>query len=576
MAAAKGREAKKKAVHQGTASLTGRKIARPGGTAKGGQKGLSQSKVNFVWSGQISARKGCSGMQDRVFVGGGGEDYGVRQELALKYANRHGLIAGATGTGKTVTLQILTEGFSAAGVPVFLADVKGDLSGLAKAGSADHKLHGAFGERAAKIGFDDFSYAAFPVTFWDLYGEQGHPVRTTVAEMGPLLLSRLLELTEAQEGILNIAFRLADEEGLPLLDLKDLQSLLVWVGENRADLSLRYGNVSVASIGAIQRRLLVIENQGAAQLFGEPALDLADLMRTDDQGRGRVNILAADKLMAAPGLYATFLLWLLSELFEDLPEVGDPDKPRLVFFFDEAHLLFDDAPKALVDKVEQVARLIRSKGVGVYFVTQSPADIPEDILGQLGNRIQHALRAFTARDRKNLKLAAETYRGNPRFSTEDAIRDVGVGEAVTSMLEAKGAPGVVERTLIRPPSSQLGPITGAERAAILAASDMAGKYDEVLDRHSAHEILAQRAAEAARAAEQAELQAETVEQPAAREYNSARRYSGTRVGRSTARPVARSRDTFGSALSQAVIKELKGTTGRRIVRGLLGGLFKGR
>lgn len=513
-------------------------------------------------------------MDGKVFLGGGGAAYAEKQGLTLKYANRHGLIAGATGTGKTVTLQILAEGFSEMGVPVFLSDVKGDLSGLGKAGSAQGKLHDAFTKRAETIGFSDFAYRASPVTFWDLFGEQGHPVRTTVAEMGPLLLSRLLELSEAQEGILNIAFRLADEQGLPLLDLKDLQALLVWVGENRAELSLRYGNISTASIGAIQRRLLVIENQGANRLFGEPALELADLMRTDEQGRGVVNILASDRLMAAPGLYATFLLWLLSELFEELPEVGDPDKPRLVFFFDEAHLLFDDAPKALVDKVEQVARLIRSKGVGVYFVTQSPADIPEDILGQLGNRIQHALRAFTAKDRKNLKLAAETYRENPRFSTEDAIREVGVGEAVTSMLQKKGIPGIVERTLIRPPSSQLGPITAEERKALIAASAMAGKYDKTLDRRSAFEILAQRAGRAAQEAETAETRAEDLE-PVVREYNAGRRYTGTRVTRSTSRST-RSRDTFGSAISEAVIKELKGTTGRRIVRGILGGLFKGR
>ncbi|MGR3759411.1 helicase HerA-like domain-containing protein [Roseobacteraceae bacterium NS-SX3] len=514
-------------------------------------------------------------MDDGIFIGGGGADYSEPQRLTLKYANRHGLIAGATGTGKTVTLQILAEGFSNAGVPVVLADVKGDLSGLAKAGSAQAKLHGPFIERAQKIGFSDYSYHACPVTFWDLYGEQGHPVRTTVADMGPLLLARLLELTEAQEGILNIVFRLADEEGLPLLDLKDLQALLVWTGENRARLSLRYGNVSTASIGAIQRRLLVLENQGGARFFGEPALALADLIRCDGAGKGMVNILAADKLMAAPGLYATFLLWLLSELFEELPEVGDPDEPKLVFFFDEAHLLFDDAPKALAGKVEQVARLIRSKGVGIYFITQHPADIPEDILGQLGNRIQHALRAFTAKDRKNLKLAAETYRENPRFSTADAIREVGVGEAVTSMLQKKGVPGVVERTLIRPPSSQLGPITGAERAEFLKSSDMAGKYDTALDRRSAYEILTQRAARAAQDAESAEEAAEADQSPAAREYNAGRRYSGTRVSRSSSR-VQRQRDTFGSAMTEAVIKELKGTTGRRIVRGILGSLFKGR
>ncbi|MFZ7090717.1 helicase HerA-like domain-containing protein [Primorskyibacter sp. 2E233] len=516
-------------------------------------------------------------MTDGIFVGGGGPDYGEKQYLALKYANRHGLIAGATGTGKTVTLQILAEGFSNAGVPVFMADVKGDLSGLAVAGSATGKLHAPFMERNAKIGFDDFAYGAFPVTFWDLFGKQGHPVRTTVSDMGPLLLARLLELSEAQEGILNIAFRLADEQGLPLLDLADLRALLVWVGENRADLSLRYGNISTASVGAIQRRLLILENQGGNELFGEPALELSDLMHTDSDGRGRVNILASDTLMQSPRLYATFLLWLLSELFEDLPEVGDPDKPKLVFFFDEAHLLFDGAPKALVDKVEQVARLIRSKGVGVYFITQSPDDIPEDILGQLGNRVQHALRAFTARDRKALRLAAETYRENPRFDIEEAIREVGVGEAVTSMLQKKGVPGIAERTLVRPPSSQLGPITPAERGGIMGASALSGKYDERLDRISAFEILKKRAEDAAHAAEEAEKQEEEME-AAQRDYNAGRRYSGTRVGRSTSRTVRKSskEKSFGEAMSDMVVKELTGTTGRRIVRGILGGLFKAR
>lgn len=511
-------------------------------------------------------------MNKSVFVGGAGEGYGVRQVLDLGYANRHGLVAGATGTGKTVTLQILAEGFSAAGVPVFLADVKGDLSGLAVAGSETHKLHGAFMERCARMGFDEFAYDAFPVRFWDLFGAQGHPVRTTVTEMGPLMLSRLLDLSEAQEGILNIAFRLSDEEGLALLDLDDLRSMLVWLGENRKDLSLRYGNISVASIGAIQRRLLVLENEGGAAFFGEPALELGDLMQVAPDGRGTVNVLAADQLMARPRLYATFLLWLLSELFEELPEVGDPEKPRLVFFFDEAHLLFDDAPKALVDKVEQVARLIRSKGVGVYFVTQSPDDIPEDVLGQLGNRVQHALRAFTARDKRALRLAAETYRENPDFDIEEAIRTVGVGEAVTSFLEAKGAPGIAQRTLIRPPSSQLGPITDAERSAVLAGSEMAGKYDTPVDRESAHEILRARAEAAAKAAETAEREEEDAE---AREYRAARRYSGTRVSRSTSRPVRRGK-SFGQAMGDMVMKELTGTTGRRIVRGVLGGLFKGR
>ncbi|MGR3501315.1 helicase HerA-like domain-containing protein [Pseudaestuariivita sp.] len=513
-------------------------------------------------------------MADKIFIGGGGEDYADPQEMTLKYANRHGLIAGATGTGKTVTLQILAESFSQNGVPVFLADVKGDLSGLAKSGTPEHKLHDAFMSRAAKIGFTDYNYTAFPVTFWDLFGQKGHPVRTTVAEMGPLLVSRLLELTEAQEGIVNIAFRIADEEGWPLLDLKDLQARLVWIGESRGDLSLRYGNISVASIGAIQRRLLVLENQGAAEFFGEPALALSDIMARDTDGRGRINILAANTLMSSPRLYATFLLWLLSELFEELPEVGDPDKPKLVFFFDEAHLLFDDAPKALVDKVEQVARLIRSKGVGVYFITQNPADIPEDILGQLGNRIQHALRAFTARDRKNLRMAAETYRENPRFSTEDAIREVGVGEAVTSMLQKKGVPGVVERTLIRPPSSQLGPITDAERAALMLASPMSGKYDDPVDRRSAYEVLKDRAAKAAAEAEAQEAREEEME-VAEREFNAGRRYSGTRVPRSSSRS-SRKGQGFGEAVGKMVMKELTGTTGRRLVRGILGGLFKGR
>lgn len=515
-------------------------------------------------------------MQDSVFIGGGGEAYATKQGLKLKYANRHGLIAGATGTGKTVTLQILAEGFSKAGVPVFLSDVKGDLSGLAAAGSEGFKLHQAFTDRAVKIGFDDYTYESFPVTFWDLFGEQGHPVRTTVAEMGPLLLSRLMDLTEAQEGILNIAFRLSDEQGLPLLDLKDLQALLVWVGENRKELSLRYGAVSVASIGAIQRRLLILENQGGTKLFGEPALALSDIMCTDPDGRGRINILAADKLMGSPRLYATFLLWLLSELFEELPEVGDPDKPRLVFFFDEAHLLFDGAPKALVDKVEQVARLIRSKGVGIYFVTQNPADVPEDVLGQLGNRIQHALRAFTGRDKKQLRLAAETYRENPRFDTEQAIREVGVGEAVTSMLAKKGIPGVVERTLIRPPSSQLGPLDETLRNQVIATSPIAGKYETVQDRRSAYEILKQRAEKAASEAEAAEAREEEMSM-AEREFNAARRYSGSRVSRSSSRSMRISKDdSFGTAMGKMVMKELTGTTGRKIVRGILGGLFKGR
>ncbi|MFW8593096.1 helicase HerA-like domain-containing protein [Cribrihabitans neustonicus] len=500
-----------------------------------------------------------------IFIGGGGEGYGEAQELRLNFSNRHGLIAGATGTGKTVTVQILAESFSNAGVPVFLADVKGDLSGLAKAGSPEAKLHDAFSARAQQIGFTGFTYHACPVTFWDLLGENGHPVRTTIADMGPLLLGRLLELSEAQEGVLNILFRLADDEGLPLLDLKDLQALLLWAGENRAALASRFGTIPSASIGAIQRRLLVLENQGGGNLFGEPALALSDLMRHSAEGRGMVNILAAHKLMAAPGLYSAFLLWLLSELFEELPEAGDAEKPKLVFFFDEAHLLFDDAPKALVDKVEQVARLIRSKGVGIYFITQKPADIPEDILGQLGNRIQHALRAFTAKDRKTLAQAAATYRDNPRFSIEAAIREVGVGEAVTSLLEKKGVPGVAERTLIRPPSSQLGPISDEERAELVQASPMKAKYGTALDRHSAHEILTQRAAAAAKAAEGQEPEGRAYAEPG-------------RHPRPWSAPPKKERrsDSLTSALRDAVIKELKGTSGRRLVRGILGSLFKGR
>ncbi len=505
-------------------------------------------------------------------MGGGGEAYGAPEELLLKYGNRHGLIAGATGTGKTVTLQILAESFSAAGVPVFLSDVKGDLAGLAVAGSEQAKLHEAFMKRCATIGYD-LQYQAFPVAFWDLFGEAGHPIRTTVTEMGPLLLSRLMELSEPQEGVLNIAFRLADEEGLPLLDLKDLQAMLVWIGQNAAELSLRYGNIAASTVGAIQRQLLVLENQGGTRLFGEPALELADLMRIATDGRGQVNILAADKLMASPRLYATFLLWLLSELFEELPEVGDPDKPKFVFFFDEAHLLFDDAPKALIDKVEQVARLIRSKGVGVYFITQNPADVPDDILGQLGNRIQHALRAFTAKDQKDLRRAAQNYRANPRFDTETAIKEVGTGEAVTSFLQAKGVPGIVERTLIRPPASQLGPITPDQRRAAIAATGLGAKYDKAVDRDSAFERLQARAAEAAEEAARAEEEEERLkeEERAARE---ARRYEGR--SRSSSRRRSSRSDSIATAFGKSLARQLGTRTGQALVRGILGSLFKSR
>ncbi|MGF1660769.1 MAG: helicase HerA-like domain-containing protein [Rubrimonas sp.] len=513
-----------------------------------------------------------------IFLGGGGADSRSPQTLRLDRANRHGLITGATGTGKTVTLQILAEGFSAAGVPVFMADVKGDLSGLVQPGAANEKLRA----RAETIGLADYAPAAFPTVFWDVAGAQGHPVRTTVSEMGPLMLARLLDLSEAQEGVLTIAFRLADEEGLPLLDLKDLQAMLTLVGEQAQALSLRYGNVSRASVGAIQRRLLVLESQGGAALFGEPALALTDIIATEPDGRGRINILAADQLMRQPRLYATLLLWLLSELFETLPEVGDPEKPVIAFFFDEAHLLFDGAPKALVDKVEQVARLIRSKGVGVYFVTQNPADIPDDILGQLGMRVQHALRAYTPRDRKALRAAAETFRPNPAFDAEAAIPELGTGEALVSTLDAKGAPSIVERTLIRPPASTLGPAEPAARAAAFRASPVAGKYDAAIDRESAHEMLAARAAAAAEGAGAAPAEADPFErwnaESGAEPFSQGRRYRpGVPAPKPARAPAsARRSDSAGEAFAKSLARTLGSSAGRALVRGVLGGLFKGR
>lgn len=422
----------------------------------------------------------------KILVGANND--GVYNYLTLSVGNRHGLIAGATGGGKTVTLQRLAEGFSDAGTAVFLADVKGDLAGLSQPGEARQ----AFVDRALEIGL---AYAPdhFPVVFWDLFGEQGHPVRATISEMGPLLLARLLELNDIQEGVLNVAFRVADEQGLLLLDLDDLRAILTYVADNAAQLKTKYGNVAPATVGAIQRQLLVLEAQGAKTFFGEPALAISDFLRVDRDGRGVVNILAADRLMRAPRLYATFLLWLLSELFEQLPEVGDLDKPKLVFFFDEAHLLFDDAPKALLSAIEQVVRLIRSKGVGVYFVTQNPLDVPESVLGQLGNRVQHALRAFTPRDQKAVRAAAETFRQNPAFDTAEAIMQLSVGEALVSMLDAKGKPEMVDRVLIAPPAARVGPITPEERAAVIAASPLRGKYDTPIDRQSAFEVLQQRA-----------------------------------------------------------------------------------
>eukprot|EP01037_Dinobryon_pediforme_P022064 gene22064-23102_t len=449
----------------------------------------------------------------KIFIGMGKDP----QYLDLALANRHGLITGATGTGKTVTLQVLAEGFSAAGVPVFTADIKGDLSGISVEGQEKDWV----ATRNAKIGFDDWAPARFPVIFWDVFGEAGHPVRATISEMGPLMLSRLMSLNEVQEGVLNIAFKVADEQGLLLLDLKDLRALLAYVAEHADELTKDYGNVAQATIGTIQRQLLVMEQQGAEHFFGEPALSIADLGRLDDQGRGTVSVLAADKLMTSPRLYATFLLWLLSELFEQLPEVGDLAKPKLVFFFDEAHLLFDEAPDALIAKIEQVVRLIRSKGVGVYFVTQSPLDVPDRVSAQLGNRIQHALRAFTPREQKAVRAAAETFRQNPDFDTAAVISELAVGEALVSTLDSKGVPSMVQRTLVRPPSGQVGPIDAITRATLINTSAVAGIYDEAVDRESAYEVLrgkAERQPSASQpAADQPKADQPPVDQPPADE-----------------------------------------------------------
>jgi len=440
-----------------------------------------------------------------IYIGLGG---GEQQRLVLRRANRHGLIAGATGTGKTVTLQGIAESFSARGVPVFMADVKGDLSGIAMAGSPTMKNADKLIERAKEIGITDYAFADNPAMFWDLYGDQGHPIRTTISEMGPLLLSRLMDLNETQEGVLTIAFKYADEQGLLLLDLDDLQSMLAFCAENADMLSAQYGNVTKASVGAIQRQLLQLDSQGGDAFFGEPALDIHDFIQCDDKGRGYINVLAADKLMQSPKLYATFLLWLLSEIYETLPEIGDPEKPVLVFFFDEAHLLFEDAPKALTDKIEQVVRLIRSKGVGVYFITQNPIDIPEDVAGQLGNRVQHALRAFTPRDQKAIKAAAETFRANPGVDVETAITELKVGEALVSLLQEDGSPSPVQRTLIAPPRSRVGPVEPKERAIIRSISPVDGKYDEAINRESAAEILQAKGEAASAAAQAAKAQAE--------------------------------------------------------------------
>ena len=486
-----------------------------------------------------------------LLIGKTNDDEKLPQALNPAMANRHGLIAGATGTGKTVTLQVLSEMLSRAGVPVFVADVKGDLSGISQPGNPHPKID----ERVEFLDLKGYAAQASPVVFWDVFGEQGHPIRATISDMGPLLLGRLLDLNDTQEAVLHLIFKLADDEGLMLLDLKDLRSMVAYVGENASELRKEYGNVSTASVGAIQRALLVLEEQGGDQFFGEPALDLADFMRTALDGRGIVNVLAADKLIQNPKVYATMLLWLISELFEELPEVGDPDRPKLVFFFDEAHLLFEDAPKGLLDKIEQVVRLIRSKGVGVFFVTQNPLDITEDVLGQLGNRVQHALRAYTPRDQKAVRAAAETFRPNPKLDTERVVLELGVGEALVSFLDEDGVPGIVQQTLIRPPFSRIGPASAEERTRVRAASPVGTSYDQAVDRESAHEVLKKRT-EAKMSEEAAEKETLEHRAPASRSRGSSRRQS---VGEAFAKSAARS---IGSAL------------GRQIIRGILGAILK--
>jgi DNA helicase HerA-like ATPase len=477
--------------------------------------------------------------------------------LLPRMANRHGLITGATGTGKTVTLQTLAEGFSRIGVPVFLADVKGDLAGIARPGGDK------VAERVAQLGLADFVYEGSPVTFWDAFGEAGHPVRATISDMGPLLLARMLNLNETQAGVLTLTFKIADDAGLLLLDMKDLRAMLQYVGENARQFTTEYGNVSAASIGAIQRALLALESEGAECIFGEPMLDIADLIQTDERGRGVVNILAADRLMRSPKVYATLLLWLLSELFENLPEVGDLDKPKLVFFFDEAHLLFDDAPKALVDKIEQVVRLIRSKGVGVFFVTQNPADIPDSVAGQLGNRVQHALRAYTPKDQKAVRAAAETLRDNPRLDEMAAITELGVGEALVSLLDEKGKPGVVERAWIVPPRSRLGPLTKAERREVMAASLVAGVYEKAVDRESAYERLKARA-------EQLAASQGGAGTAARRPQAGGGGLLGDLLGGGGG---GRQREGVVEALAKSAARSVGSQLGRAIIRGVLGSLL---
>lgn len=479
-----------------------------------------------------------------------------------KMANRHGLIAGATGTGKTVTLQTLAEGFSKIGVPVFMADVKGDLSGMSQAGGGNSKIEA----RVQQLALTEFSYAKSPVTFWDVFGEKGHPVRTTIAEMGPLLLSRLLNLNDVQAGVLNAIFKIADDKGWLMLDLKDLRAMMQYVAENSAEYQAQYGNISAASAGAVQRALLQLETEGADRLFGEPGLNLDDLMQTDSKGHGVINILASDKLFNSPRIYATLLLWLLSELFEKLPEAGDLDKPKLVFFFDEAHLLFNDAPAALMEKIEQVVRLIRSKGVGVYFVSQNPLDIPDVVLGQLGNRVQHALRAFTPRDQKAVKSAATTFRANVKLNVETAITELGVGEALVSFLDEKGIPTPVERTFICPPGGRIGPATDSERAQTVKSSNVYGFYEKHVDRESAYEILKARAEQAATSSNEAEAS-----------ESGGFDWGGILGGGTDKKKPSSSRsDSVLEAAAKSVARTVGSELGRQIVRGILGGILGGR
>ena len=483
-------------------------------------------------------------------------------------ANRHGLVAGATGTGKTVTLQVLAEAFSSIGVPVFAADIKGDLSGISQAGGGNPKVD----ERIAQLGLGDWGFSASPVMFWDVFGEQGHPVRTTMSEVGPLLLARMLSLNDIQEAVLAVTFRVADDNGLLLLDIDDLRSMLKYVADNASEIGTTYGNVSAASVGAIQRSLLTLEEQGGARLFGEPALDLFDFMQTDSNGRGYVNILAADKLMLSPQVYSTLLLWLLSELFERLPEAGDLPKPKLVFFFDEAHLLFTDTPPALLTKIEQVVRLIRSKGVGVYFVTQNPIDIPDTVLGQLGNKFQHALRAFTPREQKAVKAMAETFRVNPAIDVETAVTDLKVGEALVSVLSADGNPEPVRRAFVVPPHGRIGAISPEQRQQIIASSLVSGHYEQVIDRESAEEVLLARAQAAIAAQEQAAAAAAAAAAAEAETLPAPRPASGG--GSVPAPKVGRSREGMLEAMGKSMIRAVGSQVGRSLARGLLGTLTK--